>query len=137
VVRLWEAPTGRLRSKLTGHNNALYTLAFNPAGITLASGGEDESVRMWESATGQPLGQPLKGHSSAVMALAFSPDGTLLGSASADQSVRLWTISAESLLGQAWRLLRRDLSMVEWTELTGTPERYQPVFRNYSNEGTV
>ena len=71
------------------------------------------------------------------MALAFSPDGTLLGSASADQSVRLWTISAESLLGQAWRLLRRDLSMVEWTELTGTPERYQPVFRNYSNEGTV
>jgi len=34
------------------------------------SGGRDETVRVWELATGQPLGEPLTGHTETVEAVA-------------------------------------------------------------------
>ena len=34
------------------------------------------TVRLWDAATGQPVGQPLTGHTDTVISVAFSPDGT-------------------------------------------------------------
>ena len=33
-------------------------------------------MRVWDAATGQPVGQPLNGHTDTVSSVAFSPDGT-------------------------------------------------------------
>ncbi|MER7351076.1 serine/threonine-protein kinase [Streptomyces aurantiacus] len=48
------------------------------------------NVRLWDPATGRPVGQPLTGHSAVVYDLKFSFDGTLLVTGSGDSSVRLW-----------------------------------------------
>ena len=64
-------------------------MAFSPDSRLLASGSHDETVRLWDAATGAPV-QTLEGHSDLVMAVAFSLDSRLLASGSHDKTVRLW-----------------------------------------------
>jgi WD domain, G-beta repeat len=52
-------------------------LAWSNDGLTLASGGDDGMVRLWNTADGTAL-LVLKGHSDWTEGLAFSPDGTRL-----------------------------------------------------------
>ena len=58
-------------------------------GLTLASAGRDQSVRLWDPATGQEL-MTLSGHAAPVHAAAFSPDGTILATGSHDGAIKLW-----------------------------------------------
>jgi WD40 repeat protein len=65
-------------------------VAYSPDGRTLASGGEDGTIRFWDPATGEPVGEPLTGHRGGVWSVAYSPDGRMLASGGEDGSVRLW-----------------------------------------------
>ena len=66
-------------------------VAFSPKGTLLASADGDGTVRLWNPATGRPVGAPLPaGDGSGVNGVAFSPNGTLLASAYRNGTVRLW-----------------------------------------------
>ncbi|MFI0451288.1 WD40 repeat domain-containing serine/threonine protein kinase [Actinomadura sp. 6N118] len=71
--------------------SGIICVAFSRDGRTLASGGFDAQVRLWDVPTGRNI-RTLNGHSSAVIFLAFSPDGRTLVSAGAgdDHTLRLW-----------------------------------------------
>lgn len=82
---------------LAGHARLVTSVAWSPDGHMLASGGEEQVVRLWQVADWSSL-RKLQGHTDWIMSIAWSPDGQLLASASADRTIRLWRISDGRLL---------------------------------------
>ena len=85
---------------LHGHTNMVMGVAYSPDGCRLASASWDQSVKVWDAATGREL-LTLKGHTNAVNVVAYSPDGRRLASGSNDRSVKLW----DAATGQELRTL--------------------------------
>ncbi len=101
TIRLWDVDTGETQRILTGHAGefevdngpfsveGVKSVAFSPDGKTLASGGGDNVIHLWDIGTGKRE-MTLVGHTNGVFSLAFSPDGKTLVSGSVDSDIRLW-----------------------------------------------
>ncbi len=83
---------GSLIRTFDGHRDAIYSLALSPDGLTIATGGYDQKIILWNVTDGTPK-KTLSGHNGAVFALDFRLDGKLLASASADRTVKLWDVN--------------------------------------------
>ncbi len=78
-VQIWDWAQGTLLHALSGHANGVYTLAFSPDGKTLASGSMDQTVKLWNTATGQLRDTIVPGES-----------GTSAGTSNEGSSSRPW-----------------------------------------------
>jgi WD40 repeat protein len=94
-VALWDWTEGRERLQLPGHTGTVEALAFAPLEQYLASASLDRSVRIFDLATGTPLGDPLVGP-DAVLSLAWSPNGKYLAAGSQQGALRLLDMAARS-----------------------------------------
>jgi eukaryotic-like serine/threonine-protein kinase len=76
------------------HSGAVNAVAFSPDGKTILTGSRDRTARLWDAASGQPIGPPME-HSQEMrsMRIRFSPDGRYLLT-SDGHAARLWDAPA-------------------------------------------
>jgi len=83
---LWTSPVA------SQHSGSVSSVAWSPDGQTLASGSWDNSIKLWDVASGKEKAT-LAGHSGTVTSVAWSPDGQTLASGSDDNSIKLWDVT--------------------------------------------
>jgi WD40 repeat protein/actin-like ATPase involved in cell morphogenesis len=104
TVRLWRIADGTLVRTMEGH---IGSIAFSPDGRWLASGADNNMVRLCWVADDRELVRTFTGHSKSVNCVAFSPDGRWLVSGSDapwlfagsdDKKLLLWRVADGSLV---------------------------------------
>ncbi|CAM0142958.1 ribosome assembly [Umbelopsis sp. WA50703] len=103
----------RCSSTLSGHTEAILSVAFSPDGTQLATGSGDTTVRIWDLNTETPQ-HTLKGHKNWVLYIAWSPDGKTLASGSMDNTVRLWDPKTGKAIGDALRGHTKWITCLTW-----------------------
>ncbi len=87
VVRVWEVGPGRTRFIFRGPR-PFTCLAFSPDERLLAAGTQDDTLTLWDLATGREIAV-YRGHTGGVIAVAFQGDGRVV-SVDGTRTVRTW-----------------------------------------------
>ncbi|MBS0264288.1 MAG: Gfo/Idh/MocA family oxidoreductase [Planctomycetes bacterium] len=85
LVRLFDS-AGTPGLVLDGHTRIVSAVAFSPDGTQIATGSADESIKLWDRATGKERNS-LEGHTRPVNSLAFVGGGKWLLSVSGGRAV--------------------------------------------------
>ena len=93
ILTVWNTEDWSIVRRLSGHREGVLDLAWAPDNNLLASSSADNTVILWDLATGQPKIPPLKLHGDRqVNSVAISPDGKVLASGGDDRSVMLFDL---------------------------------------------
>jgi WD40 repeat protein len=99
AVRLWDLRTRDVARELAGQGEEIKSLAFDPAGRWLATGGHAYGLALWDVAKGRLLGkhaQPARAEHGQTT-LAFSTDRKWLLGAGADHEISQWRVPSLAL----------------------------------------
>ena len=103
---IWNINTGELVGEpLRGHTDWVHSVAVAPDGRRVASGSDDDTIRIWELDDAGKFvhaAHVMRAHGMwGVLAVAFSPCGERIVSGSNDGAVRLWDAVSGHQIGEA------------------------------------
>jgi len=75
-----------------GHRAAVRTVAYSPDGNFIVTGSRDNSIKLWQVATGREI-RTFLGHLNPVNIVTFDPSGQWLASGSSDNSIIIWEVA--------------------------------------------
>ncbi len=125
-VTIWDVANRKLVGRLL-HPNFVASVAFDPAGRTLATSATDFKIRLWDLASQHQIGRPLPGSEtgSGNNVSAFDPSGSHLIAVYDSGVAFVWGMDPDHWKQQACAVVGRSLTREEWTELL-PDRRYQP-----------
>jgi WD40 repeat protein len=80
------------------HDGPVYAATFDATGERVVTASDDNTARIWDARTGEPIGKTLR-HDGSVYAATFDTTGDRVVTASADNTARIW--DAPPAVGQA------------------------------------
>lgn len=99
VATLLSSDLSFTSTELRGHANFVQSVAVSSDGRMIASGSYDETIRLWNSETGNSIGAPLDTLSRMVTSLAMSSDGRIVVSGSYSGSICRFNCKTGKLIG--------------------------------------
>lgn len=104
-AQLWDVASGRQLAEVKHELHVVECVAFNPDGLTFATAGRDQSIRIWDGRTAAFTGTRLN-HDAAVYRIEFSQDGRRLLAHCQDGTAWVWDVLTGTL---ACEPLRHEL----------------------------
>jgi WD40 repeat protein len=89
-ARVFDSKTGKVLHHFE-HHSPLWSVALSPKNIVLACAG-DNVVRLWDTESYQPLGQPLHTDLKILRCVWFSQDGRYVAYGGNDKKLTLWMV---------------------------------------------
>ncbi len=108
VPRSPVVPSFVLDRTFKGHTNWVTAVAFSADGKRLVSGSWDQSVKVWDVATGQML-NTIASKVTGIQASAVSHNGQLIAAEDASDNIRIWSATT----GEEIRTLKGDRSPLD------------------------
>lgn len=103
-IRLWDSRTATVIISFNGHKSAVTKLAFDNAGVRLASGSKDTDIILWDLITETGLFR-LRGHTDQITSLHFLfPSPELLTSSGLNEHSGFLLTTGKDALIKVWDL---------------------------------
>lgn len=109
-ITLYAAADGTVKHQLAGHEDGTNCVAWSPGGESIASGGQDGCVRLWDPVTGTQTAEVKLG-SAWVEHLAWQPAGKLLFAAAGKKLVAL---NADGSVVHTFAEAPKTISALAW-----------------------
>lgn len=118
---LIDTATYEKRIPLVGHEAMVTCANWSPNGLTLATGGKDKTVRIWQPSTAKVVTSLV--HPAAVQNVVWSPDGKQLITCTEDAHLRSWNAASGVMLKDYGKLSSKPAAGnqgIAWSSLSPT-----------------